>query len=253
MNAFFFGNSKEPLYGVYYPASNASKNEGVVLCSPFGQESMRSHRALRQMAMSLAKKGFHVLRFDYRGTGDSALDMNTVEAQDWEDDVAVAIDELRDMSGVNKIAVIGLRLGALIAAASCIGRKDISRLIIWDPILSGQDYIAELRGEIASECSRNFEDETGCLNFNGFPLPKRFLTSLDELSLLKMDPMSIPRIYQAVSHEDESFKLVENTWSKHKGFESKLTAAPHDWNFVDDFGGILFPQPIIQAIVAWMD
>ena len=253
MNPFFFGNSKEPLYGVYYPAVNALKNEGVVLCNPFGQEGMRAHRALRQLAMLLAKKGYHVLRFDYRGTGDSALDMEEVSALDWKDDVGVAIDELRDMSGAGKIAVVGLRLGALIAAASCVEKKDINRLVLWDPVLSGIEYIDELRREMTPTDSGNFEDEAGCLHFNGFPLPKAFQTSLGGLSLVEMAPDSIAHIYQAVSHETEPFRHIENAWGRYKGFQCALTPAPHDWNFVDNFGGILFPQPIIQAIVDWMD
>ena len=114
MNPFFFGDSDAPLYGVYHPPTGSPRNEGVVLCASFGQEAMRSHRALRQLGLLLAKKGYHVLRFDYRGAGDSGLDMWDVDAQMWQQDVDTAIVELREMSGVDKISVVGLRVGALI-------------------------------------------------------------------------------------------------------------------------------------------
>ena len=41
---------------------------------------------------------------------------------------------------------------------------------------------------------------------------------------------------------------------KEKGnFSSDLIEAPHDWNYVDKYGGILLPQPIIQGIVDRLD
>ncbi len=254
MNPFFFGDSKQPLYGVYHPSTGSPKSEGVVLCCPFGQESMRAHRAVRQLALRLAKAGYHVLRFDYRGTGDSALDMTDVDAQCWVDDVSSAVDELREMSSVSKISVVGLRLGALFAAAACINRDDINHLIVWDPILSGADYLNELRAEISSgdTASYNYIDNNGCLNFNGFAIPAAFQASLEALSLLDMKIASIKSVCQIVSHETNAFDTLRQVWSKENGFQYQLAPAPHDWNFVDEFGGILLPQPIIQAIVDWL-
>ena len=79
MRPFYFGDSEEALYGVYHSPQGEHRDEGVVLCAPFGQEAMRTHRALRQLATLLTKRGYHVLRFDYRGTGDSALDIYEVD------------------------------------------------------------------------------------------------------------------------------------------------------------------------------
>ncbi|WP_101760232.1 serine aminopeptidase domain-containing protein [Oceanicoccus sp. KOV_DT_Chl] len=254
MNPFFFGDSKEPLYGVYHPPAGANKDEGVVLCYPFGQEGMRAHRAMRQLAMQLTKKGFHVLRFDCRGTGDSALDMEDIEAQTWLEDTGVAIDELRAMAGVSQISVIGLRLGALIAAATATARSDIKRLVLWDPILSGADYIRELKQEISQEkpIIGNYEEADGRLNFNGFALTACFQQGLEKLQLLEMKP-NAKQIYQAVSHKEDAFAALKQSWSAYEGFHYRMTPAPHDWNYVDKVGGILLPQPIIQAIVNWME
>ena len=73
MNPFFFGSSERPLYGVHHPPRERGPREsGVVLCYPMGQEYMRSHRAFRQLANLLTRKGHHVFRFDYFATGDSS-------------------------------------------------------------------------------------------------------------------------------------------------------------------------------------
>ncbi len=110
MIPMYFGRSDSPLYGVYHSPVSADRQHGVILCYPFGQEYMRAHRAYRHLASRLAESGLHVLRFDYRGTGDSSGDMTTADAESWIQDIGEAVQELRDTSGVSGISVLGLRL-----------------------------------------------------------------------------------------------------------------------------------------------
>lgn len=261
MNPLFFGKAESPLYGVYLPPKATPRDAGIVLCYPFGQEYMRAHRAYRQLALLLSKKGYHVLRFDYHGMGDSSGDMETVDLKDWLDDVGLAIHELRDTAGVSSITVVGLRLGALIAGCACARRDDVDRLILWDPIITGRDYEQELRHEIASEQpspwggpgSGNAEMADGGIYYNGFPLTRAFLDGLRDLSLLDVTPTGSKRVLQVVAHETDAFTRLRSAWQAHAGFQYQYTPAPHDWNYVDNFGGILLPQPVIQSIVNWMD
>jgi pimeloyl-ACP methyl ester carboxylesterase len=260
MNPLFFGAAESPLYGVYHPPKGAPRSAGVVLCYPFGQEYMRAHRAFRQLALLLTKQGYHVLRFDYRGTGDSWGDMAGLRAQDWLADIDAAIAELRDSAGVASISVLGLRLGALIAAAACLRRDDIDRLILWDPILSGALYERELLAEIEAEQpseyhppSGNADAADGTLYYNGFAIPASFREELRALELCAMSPLGVKSVLQAVSHETGPFEQLRTAWNRHPGYRYQYTEAPHDWNYVDNFGGILLPQPVIQAIVNWME
>ncbi len=263
MNPTFFGPASSPLYGVYHPPraeSGAATAEAVLLCSAFGQEYMRAHRAYRQLSLLLTRKGLHVLRFDYRGTGDSAGDMQDVTAGDWLEDVATAIDELRESTGVQRVSVVGLRLGALIAGVACASRSDITRLVLWDPVASGTDYEDELRAVIAAERlspyvapSGNGEAKDGTLHFNGFPLPAAFRESLRALDLSRCPPLGVAKVLQAVSHESPALLRLREELRAHPGFRYQHTPAPHDWNYVDHFGGILLPQPVIQGIVNWFD
>lgn len=259
MTPLFFGSAEVPLYGVYHPPRENPRDAGVVLCYPFGQEYMRAHRAFRQLALLLTRKGYHVLRFDYRGTGDSSGDMDGVTADDWVADVGSAIAELREVAGVSSVSVVGLRLGALVAAAACSGRDDIDRLVMWDPILSGAAYESELLAEIAAEVpspygapSGNAEAASGAIHYNGFELSPAFRRSLHALELQALVPRRINGVLQAVSHETEAFSRLRDGWGGVSGYRYIYAAAPHDWNYVDNFGGILLPQPVIQAIVNWM-
>jgi len=67
MNVFYFGAGERRLFGVYTPARHGGRR-GAVLCPPWGQEYLRAHRSIAQLANTLATAGVHVLRFDYSGT-----------------------------------------------------------------------------------------------------------------------------------------------------------------------------------------
>jgi pimeloyl-ACP methyl ester carboxylesterase len=220
---------------------------------------MRAHRACRQLAMLLAKKGYHVLRFDYSGTGNSSGDVDSASLPRWIDDAGLAIDELKEMSDVASVSLVGLRLGAAIAALATVGRTDVSRLVAWDPIVAGRDYIATLQREIAAEVpssygpvSGNREFPDGTLHYNGFVIPGPLRHGIDALELDRMVPVAAGRVLQQVSYEQPEFSRLRDAWRAHPAFRYQFTPAPHDWNFVDDFGGILLPQPAIQAIVSWL-
>lgn len=259
MTPLLFGSADAPLYGVHHAPQAAPQRTGIVLCYPFGQEYMRAHRACRQLAMLLAKKGYHVLRFDYSGTGNSSGDVDSASLPRWIDDAGLAIDELKEMSDVASVSLVGLRLGAAIAALATVGRSDVSRLVAWDPIVTGRDYIATLQREIAAEVqssygpvSGNREFPDGTLHYNGFVMPGPLRHSIDALALDSMVPTAAGRVLQQVSFEQPEFSRLRDAWRAHPAFRYQFTPAPHDWNFVDNFGGILLPQPAIQAIVAWL-
>ncbi|HUH37907.1 MAG TPA: alpha/beta hydrolase [Spongiibacteraceae bacterium] len=262
MTPLYFGPSEAPLYGVYHPPLGADRHAGVVLCYPFGQEYMRAHRAYRQLAMMLTRQGYHVLRFDFRGTGDSFGGLTGVRFADWMVDIGHAIDELRDSTGIRTVSLLGLRLGALAAAQVCHARKDIERLMLWDPVLSGPAYEEELLAQIAQRAAAPGADPEaqtgtalaadGTLYFNGFALPQAFRDSWRDLAALEQRPAGVRRILLAVSHETAAFAALQQRLAG-EGFDYRHAPAPHDWNFVDNFGSILLPQPVLQAVVDWME
>ena len=258
MTPFFFGESKNQLYGVLHPMQGtAKKPASVLLCNAFGQEYMRSHRALRQLAVMLSKQGYDVLRFDYRGTGDSALELDEVDAQDWKDDITIAIDELKDISAVQSVHVIGLRLGGLLAAAACAEREDIESLNLWDAIGSGDQYINELRDELSDKkaandngvLNSNYQEDSGVIHFNGFALNNQNQKKLNEMNIANIDLSAINKIRHIISHKSDESQALIQAMNTCENFESYFIEAPHDWNYIDKYGGILLPQPIIQGIV----
>jgi pimeloyl-ACP methyl ester carboxylesterase len=144
MMPFYFGASERRLFGLYEPAAGGGAVErAAVLCQPFGGEYVFAHRSMRQLAVRLASVGFHTLRFDYFGTGDSAGEAAEADLAGSEADAELATEELRDIVGVKRITLIGLRLGATIAARVAAKRaEEVEAVVLWDPIISGEDYLS---------------------------------------------------------------------------------------------------------------
>ena len=86
----------------------------------------------------------HVLRFDYLGTGDSAGEVCDVVLEDWLENICQAVDELKETTGLRTIGLVGLRFGSALAALAAQTRSDVDRLVLWDPIADGHEYLDTL-------------------------------------------------------------------------------------------------------------
>jgi pimeloyl-ACP methyl ester carboxylesterase len=145
MTPFFFGSGQRRLFGIYTPGHGSGHARAAVFCHPWGQEYLRAHRSMRHLASLLNRAGVHVLRFDYFGSGDSAGDGLEADLAGWEGDVETAIDELKDTASVERVGLVGLRLGANLAASVAARRRDdVDALVLWDPVVDGGEYIREI-------------------------------------------------------------------------------------------------------------
>jgi pimeloyl-ACP methyl ester carboxylesterase len=144
MTAFHFGSRERRLFGYYEPApANFSKVQAALLCHPLGNEQVFAYRAFRQLAARLVRSGFHVLRFDYFGTGDSYGDTGEGNLPSWCDDIETAMEELKEITGAMKVDVVGLRLGANLSARVAFHRpEEINKLILWEPLVADELAVA---------------------------------------------------------------------------------------------------------------
>ena len=149
--AFFFGATDQRLFANYHPAGRGDGHVLTVICPPLFSEYMHAHSALRKLAIYLSEEGQNVLRLDYRGTGDSFGDLSEFGVSDWVDDIKLAVQQGRDLSGSREVCLLGVRAGALLACRSMGALNGVQRLILWDPVPDGARYLQELR-DVQSRC-----------------------------------------------------------------------------------------------------
>ncbi len=143
--AFFFGPDDQKIFAQYHAPVRGGGRTLVVICPPLFSDFMRTHLALRDLAMALAERGLHVLRFDYRGTGDSSGGLEQATVANWLEDIAFAVREGRERSGSADVRLLGIRASALLACRSMGASSEVGRLILWDPVPDGVDYLQEMR------------------------------------------------------------------------------------------------------------
>jgi len=117
----------------------------VVLCPTMGLEAVYSARALRDLAQRLAASGWLAIRVDYAGMGDSAGSWTDPDlVAEWCGGIREAIDYVRGF-GVARVALVGLRLGATLAAAELARGGGVDDLVLWDPCATGKAFLREQR------------------------------------------------------------------------------------------------------------
>lgn len=112
----------------------------VLLCAPFLEERLFCRRVLRNLAHSLADAGWHVLRFDSAGEGDSDGDLLDVGAYTTQRHIGVLAGMLREKVD-GPLVLVGLRWGANQALAL---NSIADAVVAIEPLASGEDYLQQL-------------------------------------------------------------------------------------------------------------
>jgi pimeloyl-ACP methyl ester carboxylesterase len=149
LEPLYFGASRELFGCLHFPQGTPRASRGVVICPAAGPEYARCHRPLRVLAALLARNGWPVLRFDYFATGDSYGDAEEATLSRWQDDVADAVRFLRGRFRATRLTLLGVRIGAALAARHTMARGGIERLVLWDPVVRGRDFVDGLRAQTA--------------------------------------------------------------------------------------------------------
>ena len=261
MKAFYFGPPQRQLFGVYHmPLNGAGRKSGVVLCYPLGQEYIRVHRAFRQLAVLLARTGLHVLRFDYLGCGDSAGEGDDGSPAQWITDISAAVDGLRALGGSERVSLVGLRLGATLAAVAGSERGDIENAVLWEPVVSGREYVKE---QLAAHCAWVRSEWPGRKNGGlerglrtavlGFPFTEGMQTELAGLDLLRLSRAPAGRVLiveNRISPAAERLRVVLQ--ANQVATDHERTGEPDFWVHEAGVNTPLVPPRALRAVVSWL-
>lgn len=153
LKPFYFGDDGGGIFGILHEPSGKPNGRGFVLCYPFAEERLWVHRAFVNLSRMLAEMGYAVLRFDFTGHGDSDGDFEDATVETRLEDIDQAVRALRRKASVNDgIGLLGLRLGATLAALAAERDPAFSHLVLWEPIVDGAAYMQEmLRSNLATQ------------------------------------------------------------------------------------------------------
>jgi hypothetical protein len=245
VESFFFGDTAEQLYGVMHePEGTLIRDFALLICYPYGQEYMITHRALRTLAMNMARAGVPSMRFDYAGTGDSFGERFALATAI--DNTIAAAQRLAEFSGMDRIKIVGLRLGAAIAVLASQQIAATEHITLWDPVIRGSDYLSLL-----SQRGREDPDNNGTMWVNGYPITPSLK---QELSAIEIQPANLEKLRsaqfvlsQANANADNLIASLDPQKLKLSVDNSNLDDAD-TWMKADINGSFLLPYEILKRI-----
>lgn len=129
------------LYGILNLPEQAS-SRGVLIVVGGPQYRAGSHRQFVLLARHLAAAGIPVIRFDYRGMGDSEGDMRSFD--DVDDDIRAAADQfMAEVPAVREIVIFGLCDAACAALFYAGGDSRIRGLVLLNPWVRTNEGLAK--------------------------------------------------------------------------------------------------------------
>ena len=209
LRPFFLAGTSGPLFALFHPPRGpAVRDEYFVFVPPFGEELNRSRRVVAVQAQALAAAGIGVLLLDLFGCGDSAGELSDATWDRWLADIEVAAAWMERERGA-KTGLWGLRLGAslAVAAAERFPRR-FSRLLLWEPIASGQAFLTQvLRSRVAAAMTRDDgqrETTDGLrqllsngesLEVSGYTIAPKLAAGIDAVDLAACEPRCLSAIH----------------------------------------------------------
>jgi pimeloyl-ACP methyl ester carboxylesterase len=260
MRPFYFGPPGLRLFGVHdSPQTDAGRESSVVLCYPHSQDYVFAFRAYRTLGTWLARAGFHVLRFDYLGTGDSAGDVGQASLPQWTGDIVAAVEEVRRSLGHSSVSLVGLRLGATLAAMAAAECRQVDRLVLWEPVVRGNEYVATLRARHREWFQAELKERPGAqrLAVDDELLGYRFTESLrNDLERVDLSSLAVcPARHVLIVGQDDNAQyadLAQRFRELGADVEMKRVEGPRIWSTTSGLGQGLVPTRVLQAIADWL-
>jgi alpha-beta hydrolase superfamily lysophospholipase len=117
----------------------------VLICGTLGDEALNIYRPLVFLAERFAAAGSPTLRLQYHGAGDSdGEDGDPRRFQAWLNGIVAGVRWLRETCGVGPVTLVGVRIGATLAARAACEIDDVEALVLLSPVADGRRFVREL-------------------------------------------------------------------------------------------------------------
>jgi alpha-beta hydrolase superfamily lysophospholipase len=233
---------------------------GVLLCNTYGHEYVWTYSGMRHLADALSARGMWVLRFDYRGTGDSAgADGAPDQFASSVADVEAAVDWFRQTTGVEHLTLCGFRVGAAFALEAAL-RKPVDELVLLAPVASGRIYMRELNivrktwlDQLAPPL-REMQQPDAPLNVLGQVYSDEFKRSLEQIDLVSSVKQATvaPARRALIMNVRAGGKDPLRDALAERGVESDVLPFEDLLGFIQETAFNALPRAAFEQAVQWM-
>lgn len=161
---------------LHVPEQRRKRGPAVVMLHGFTGTKVESHRMFVKMARSLARAGIAALRFDFRGSGDSAGEFSTMTISGEIEDARAALKFIRRHPLVDpaRAGVLGLSMGGMVAAMILGEDKRIPVAALWAPVAHPRVQVAK---KMTPEARKQLK-QMGCTDYGGLAVGRGFIDDI---------------------------------------------------------------------------
>jgi predicted alpha/beta hydrolase len=217
----------------------------VVVCPSVLEDFRRNYRREVLLARSLVRRNVAVLRFHYRGCGNSDGDSNDLSLESMVEDTLFAVEWLKARVGSDPTVLVGTRLGSFPAAIT--SRLKGSALTLWDPVVEPIPYFREaFRARLIRELGRggggtsiSIDEEMrskGSVDVIGYSIGRRLYEDLagrrlkDEIGEQKRS-LLLAQIRPGSSLRDEYVSLARSLGERGFSVATVVLDGNESWGF----------------------
>lgn len=235
-----------------------------VVCPPFAEEEKSAHRTLVELADALVATGDAVFFFAYRGTGDSDGDFAETSLTAWRADIEAALTFVRSRFPVGAVGLIGLRLGASLAAQVAT-ESAVQSLVLIEPILRGKSFLMQLGARKKLRAAMTEEEAGGSApeagetapeneqsayeDLDGWPLGQQLRDELNALSLSASPPQfsGTALVLQVAPREKIAPPLEQFATALNPETTVQAVVLPAFWNRLDHVDSALLIEAVTNV------
>lgn len=243
------------LFGwIYPPRGPVSRDSALVVCAPLGNAATR--RLCRQLAEQLALNGFWAMRFDYYGTGDSGGDDGDPDlVAKWLDSIGAAVRALRNASGIQRVGLVGLRLGAALALASVARDTElgVAELVLWNPYSEAKRACKEIALARQLFGKPSLSDVAAAAlprDMFGFLPTEAILRDLARLDNLEMMRRPVERVLILTRNKAEEWQSAREL--EERGVELTRSVLSSYPDMSEESSANLVPDGLMEIITGWL-
>lgn len=178
-----FKNHGQQLIGILHVPEGLKPRErtpGIVMFHGFTGNKSESHRLFVDIARALCDSGFTVLRFDFRGSGDSDGEFDDMTVTGEVSDAEKALTFLANQESVDRdrIGVIGLSMGGRVAAILASRDHRVRFAVLYSAALGSlrQRFLSE----VAEGTLQKLDSGEAIKVSEGWYLKKTFFNTIDD-------------------------------------------------------------------------
>lgn len=135
-------NQDQKMFGILHRPCQPGPVPAVLICSGYAGNKAGKFRLFVRLAEELVKQGIAVLRFDYRGSGDSEGDLQEITVESKVSDTLMCLDFLANDPQIDpsRIGLLGRSMGGAISILAAKKFSKIKSLALWAPVFDSSPW-----------------------------------------------------------------------------------------------------------------